>query len=228
MWDRIKPLYNTEAIRRLIIAMEPKGKGAFVDSLPPGARLLDVGCGNNSPMQIKLHRPDIYYVGLDIGDYNQTTPEKYADRYILTIPERFTAAIGELGQTMDAVVSSHNIEHCFDPEGTLEAMLDTLKPGGRIYLSFPSEASANLPHRKGCLNFYDDPTHRTLPGWDGILETLSARGFSIDYATRRYRPLLPALIGAVCEPVCALTGTQVPLATWALYGFESIIRASKG
>jgi hypothetical protein len=49
-----------------------KYKPDFILQLPRGAKVLDVGCGNNSAQSTKKLRPDIYYVGLDVGDYNQT------------------------------------------------------------------------------------------------------------------------------------------------------------
>ena len=51
--------------------------------------MLDVGCGNNSPRIAKSIRPDIYYVGVDVGDYNQENGSiECADEYIVNrIPE---------------------------------------------------------------------------------------------------------------------------------------------
>ena len=227
MLGKIRRFYDSRKGRQLIALLQKRGKAAFVSSLPEAARLLDVGCGNNSPMQIKLHRPDIYYIGLDIADYNQTTPETYADEYHIAQPEQFALAIRNLEQTMDAVISAHNIEHCLEPDDTIDAILDTVRPGGRLFLSFPCEASKNFPSRKGCLNFHDDPTHLTLPDWNRILGKLRQRGFRIDFSAERSRPHLLAMIGLLLEPVCAMTGTQIPLGTWALYGFESIIWASR-
>jgi SAM-dependent methyltransferase len=210
------------------VLLRPRGKAAFVNSLPEATRLLDVGCGNSSPMQIKMRRPDIYYIGLDVEDYNQATPQEYADEYLLTQPEQFVVAIRKLDRTIDAVISAHNIEHCLDPNGTLDAMLDAVKPRGRIYLSFPCEASVTFPKRKGCLNFHDDISHRTLPKWDEIIAKLHREGFRIDFSNKRYRPPLPALLGLLLEPVGTLTGMNMPIgSTWALYGFESIIWASR-
>ncbi|MEM3334256.1 MAG: methyltransferase domain-containing protein [Thermoplasmata archaeon] len=47
--------------------------------------------------------------------------------------------IVELNQEYDAVISAHNLEHCNDRYGTLEAMLKVIKVGGKLYLSFPSK-----------------------------------------------------------------------------------------
>src|SRR5262249_28354944 len=132
----------------LLRAIDPHGKAAFLKQLPQGARLLDVGCGNDSPRVAKALRPDIYYVGLDIGDYYQTNdPTRFADDYVIAEPSAFDGAIAEMANSFDAVISAHNIEHCLDPARVLVAMLKSLKPGGRIFLSFPSSASTTFPSR---------------------------------------------------------------------------------
>jgi len=51
--------------------LRTRGKDAFVLSLPQSARLFDVGCGNDSPRRVKNLRADIWYIGLDVQDYEQ-------------------------------------------------------------------------------------------------------------------------------------------------------------
>jgi hypothetical protein len=53
--------------------LKRKGKDSFIKILSPNSSVLDVGCGNNSPYRFKTQRPDIYYIGLDICDYCQST-----------------------------------------------------------------------------------------------------------------------------------------------------------
>ena len=57
----------------------PKSRQAFVRTIPRGGRVLDLGCGNNSPMLVKSARPDLEYWGIDVGDYNNEEGKKYAD-----------------------------------------------------------------------------------------------------------------------------------------------------
>jgi ubiquinone/menaquinone biosynthesis C-methylase UbiE len=215
---RIKPIWESH-----------HGKGPFIRSLPPGARILDVGCGNNSPSYVKNMRPDLYYIGLDVGDYNQdNTSLIAANEYHVSTPSRFTESIERFYLTIDGVVSSHNLEHCDDYRAVLRAMARTLKPGGRMYLSFPCEASVRFPHRQGCLNFFDDPTHQYLLPWASIIEELASLGMLFEFRSRRYRPLALALIGLLYEPSSAIRREVATNgATWALYGFESVIWARR-
>jgi SAM-dependent methyltransferase len=216
-------------IERLIGLVKRRGKYGFIDSLPPKARVLDVGCGNNSPFRFKTQRPDCYYIGLDIGDYNQPAhPKEYADEYILSEPGHFAAAIKGFECQVDAVLSSHNLEHCDAPDEVMVAMLKALKPGGRLYLSFPCEESVRFPRRRGTLNFFDDPTHKTVPNWKNAISKIEQEGLVVDFMAKRYRPPLLAVIGLFLEPVSMLAGKVAPAgATWGLYGFESVIWASR-
>jgi SAM-dependent methyltransferase len=210
---------------RLLAFTSRRGFRAFVSEVAPRATLLDVGCGNNSPYKVKTQRPDVHYIGLDVGDYNQTTP-MLADQYILTGPADFAMAIEKMAGTADAIISSHNIEHCIDPDRVLKAMTAALKSGGLMYISFPSEASATFPSRDGCLNFFDDPTHRTLPRFGHIANCLRAGGCNILVSEPLYRPVLLRVAGALVEPLSRKRGRTM-FGTWAYYGFESILWVRK-
>jgi SAM-dependent methyltransferase len=204
----------------------PRGKLNFIESLPHGARVLDVGCGNNSPVVTKRQRPDLYYVGLDVEDCRQDEGSiEKADRYIIAEPTKFAEAIDALDRNFGAVISCHNLEHCFEPEAVLEAMLRRLAPQGRLYTCFPCEASVNFPSRAGCLNFFDDPTHaQNPPDYLRVQQIIREAGFEITFATARYRPLLRTVMGALVEPASAALKRKLR-GTWALYGFETVVCA---
>jgi SAM-dependent methyltransferase len=211
--------------RRLASVLRPRHKMDFLFRLPPKFDLLDVGCGSNSPYLVKSLFPDCTYTGIDVSDYRQTKPN-LADHYLLVEPSQFPEGILALGEKFDAVTSSHNLEHCDNRDATLESMMAVLKKGGRLYLSFPSGASVTFPSRSGCLNYYDDPTHKaTPPDFDAIIELLSRNGFSILYSAKRYRSTVFWTLGLVSEPISRRRGRM--RGTWEYYGFESIIWAEK-
>ncbi|MBB3606991.1 SAM-dependent methyltransferase [Mycolicibacterium sp. BK556] len=191
------------------------------------ADVFDVGCGNDSPYLFKSIRPDIRYVGLDVGDYYQEhEPAEYADDYVVVPVSQFLNAIQQRAEQFDAVVSAHNLEHCDDPDNVVKAMAQALRPGGRLYLAFPSAASLSMPSRQGTLNFFDDTTHVRPPDFQNVLRLLRAEGVTIDFAAERYRPPSRVVIGALNEPVSRMR-KQVMRGTWALYGFETVIWGRK-
>jgi len=152
-----------------------------------------------------------------------------ADEYRITTPDNFLQTIRAESQSVDAVLSAHNLEHCNSRYDVLMAMCNALKPGGMLYLAFPSTATVKMPSRYGTLNYYDDKTHvDEPPDWVGVIETIRSSGMTIEFARQRYRPLLPLLLGILLEPWSIWAGRVAPLgSTWALYGFETVIWARK-
>lgn len=198
----------------------------FLSRLPPKSEILDVGCGSNSPYLVKSLFPDCTYTGIDVDDYRQTKPN-LADHYVIADRHRFPDSVLAFGKKFDAVISSHNLEHCDNRDETLDAMTKVVKDGGRLYISFPSEMSVTFPSREGCLNYYDDPTHKSVPpDFGAVVDFLSRRGFSILYSAKRYQPRLFWTLGLVSEPVSKCLGRMQ--GTWEYYGFKSIIWAQKG
>jgi len=180
------------------LLLRPRGKASFLNYIPKNARVLDVGCGNNSPFRVKSQRPDIFYVGLDVDNYNQRiNPNYYADKYIIVSPEDFVQEICNFNDSFDAIISSHNLEHCHMPEKVLDVMLKALKKGGKIYISFPCEESIYFPTRRNTLNFYDDPTHLHTFNFIKMINKIKSQGFIIDCAVRRYRPVFLFLLGFI-------------------------------
>jgi len=214
---------------RLQRVLRRHGKDAFVGALPAGARVFDIGCGNRSPERVKVLRPDLYYVGLDVADYEQSRHSVgLADEYRITSTDRCLAAVRSERTTMDAVISSHNLEHCDDPMAVVDARSGALKPGGQLYLAFPCEASLGFPSRRGSLRFSDDPTHRAPPSFERVIDRLGQQGLTPRFMAPRYRPWIPALLGAMLEPASTLSRRVMPLgSTWALWGFESVVWAAK-
>jgi hypothetical protein len=75
---------------------------------------------------------------------------------------------------------------------------------------------------------YDDPTHTDAPpDYDKIMETLERKGFKIIFTRREYKPIILRLGGFLGEHISHLRKKVIKAATWAYYGFESVIWAKK-
>lgn len=228
----VEPMKNRKRLNRFLRkVLYPHGKEAFLHTVKnsPDTKILDVGCGNGSPQYVKMIINKGYYVGIDVGDYNQTKETKeYADEYFLVKSELFAEKIEEYKEVFDVVISSHNLEHCDEPEKVLLAMIRALKKGGKLYLSFPSEESQYFLEggRKGCLNFYDDPSHQNVPNWKKINAILKKERMKIVFRTKNNRPFLMSMIGELNEEKSKECKT-VLLGTWEYYGFESILWCKK-
>ena len=205
----------------------PHSRGKFLKIINQRGTLLDVGCGNNSPYNIKTKLPDIVYTGIDVGDYNQTKP-MLADNYIITSPETFADKIMEFKNEFDTVICSHNLEHCNDRNKTLESITNALKSGGYLYLSFPSENSVHFPGpRSGCLNYYDDSSHKDVPPqFDEVIAKLKNNSMKILFAAKSYKPIGEYIIGFLNERQ-SRKEKVIKRGTWAYWGFETIIWARK-
>lgn len=126
----------------------------FIASLPHGAALLDVGCGDGRALaSIKKQRPDIRLWGIDISDVS----------FLLPAGVEFTLGSAEdLTQhykpdTFDAVVCRHVIEHLVSPLSLISGIREVLRPGGRVLMETPNWTRLFMPF--SFLYFWNDYTH---------------------------------------------------------------------
>ena len=148
-------------------------------------RILDIGCGNGSPTLTKRWFPGCHYAGADIQRYNLSDADVAAmDEFFPLGPDGSGYdAIPE--SSYDLVILNHVVEHMREPAPIVATLCAKLKAGGYFWIAFPSERSLRLPHSEDeTLNFYDDPTHVTLPNMEEIVEVLRANGVNVIDAGR--------------------------------------------
>ena len=80
--------------------IKPRGKISILSELKPGSRILDIGCGNEQAKKIKKILPDCYYVGIDVGYYNNTN-SIMADEFHIVDPSDFTDFISKMSDDYD-------------------------------------------------------------------------------------------------------------------------------
>ena len=154
----------------------------------PEVKILDVGCGNNSPSRTKRHYPKCRYYGLD-----KTPQHNISKEDLVSMEQFFEIDLSDINNLsfvpdrfFDCILFSHVIEHLENGREVIAALLHKLVKGGIIYIEFPSPKSVNFPSMKGTLNFYDDPTHIKIYQLEEISTLFSVEEFDIIKAgTRR-------------------------------------------
>jgi len=130
-----------EKLAGLIAILQPARKAVFDFKamylrVKPGARLLDIGCGNGDQLEF-LQELGWQVEGLD--------PDPVA--VAIVAARGMTVHTGSLenqcfpDQQFDAIVSSHVIEHVHDPVSLLRECGRILRPGGRLVIITPNTAS---------------------------------------------------------------------------------------
>ena len=212
----------------LMYRRSPKwGIYSFLQHCIPDGELLDVGCGFDSPRRIQQMIPKAIYTGIDIHPENEYL-DRSTQRYIYCAnPRLWAQTIQQMPHMFDTIVCNHNLEHCQQPQEALEAMSERLKKGGYMYIAVPSSRSVAFPSRRGTLNYYDDWTHITAPPTIAkIITSLEEANMNILVTKECYRPTLAWLCGMLQEPFSRAAGRVYP-GTWAYWGFESVIWATK-
>lgn len=187
--------------------------------------ILDIGCGNNSPSVTKRWFPGCHYSGADIQRYNLSEADDAAMDafYLLGTDGEGYDAIPD--SSFDFVILNHVLEHMAEPAPILAALCAKLKPGGHIWIAFPSLRSLELPSSVDeTLQFCDDPTHVYLPCVREVANTLLAHGVKVLHAGRS-REGLPTTLGDGVKLAKRLlkkmfTGKFSGRGMWYLLGFE--------
>ena len=130
-----------------------------------------------------------------------------------------------LEASYDFLIPNHVVEHIPEPGPIVATLCAKLKPGGYVWIAFPSERSLTLPHSVDeTLNFYDDPTHIYLPKVSEIAGILGANGVTVIDAGRSREGFWTTIADVVrlCKRLVrkSFTGKFSGKGMWYLPGFE--------
>lgn len=193
--------------------------------LPPAAHILDIGCGNGSPSLTRRWFPDSYYAGADVQRYNLTAADDAAMNEFFPLGADGSGYDAIPGDSFDFVILNHVVEHMTDPAPILAALCAKLKPGGYIWIAFPSLRSLALPSSVDeTLQFCDDPTHIYVPDLRQIANILLRNDVKVLHAGRSSEGFFTTLADLLKFGKRLLkklfTGRFSGRGMWYLLGFE--------
>src|SRR4051812_12433220 len=176
-WQQ-RPIERMSSVLLAALSCPPRLKPARRAFGDRPIRILDIGCGNHSPIITRRWFPRAEYHGADIQIFNLDERDQRAmDRFILLPPEGGYDAIAD--SHYDFIILNHVLEHIVGQEAVLKSICAKLKPSGLIWVAFPSARSLELPSADGTLNFCDDDSHVRLCDVKEVSNWLLANGVKV-------------------------------------------------
>lgn len=197
--------------------------------------LLDVGCGNHSPSITRRYLPDCTYHGLDCDRGNvDGQDERAMDRFFAVDLEDPGGLEAVPDEHYDAVICSHVLEHLRDPYGAAERLASKVRPGGVLYIETPSKRSLRLPSARGggmgirgCLNFRDDASHRTVVDLRRVAVFLGRKGWRLRGPRRRWMWRRVLLLPFYAAGTLLVKGFVPASILWDVTGFADALLARR-
>lgn len=212
---------------KLLALVRPSTKIALIKRFTrdsPPQSILDIGCGVYSPTYFATAFPRSKYVGIDSNP--PLCPELPSGFQIIRADVTKTDLGFLADESFDLVVLSHVLEHLESGLSVVRLVCPKLRPGGTVFLAYPTAESVHFPHRRGTLNFYDDPTHIRVIETAAVCSVLNQCGLDVLEAarTRTVRGLLRMFPEVLLSPtIGGITGPMF----WDLYGFEEHVVGRK-
>jgi SAM-dependent methyltransferase len=134
-YGKFESLLYDAIIAPAVVGMRAQLEAMLLPRLPPGARLLDVGCGGgHHAIGVARLRPDVVVTGLDLSPQQV----ERATRRARDVADRVRFVIGSAldlpfaDRSFDAVLSVASIKHWADRARGLAECVRVLRPGGAI------------------------------------------------------------------------------------------------
>jgi ubiquinone/menaquinone biosynthesis C-methylase UbiE len=104
--------------------------------IPPGSKVLDVGCGTGVLGKLLKDKLDCHVIGLEIAETSHQQALYVLDDVILGDVE--TMQFPDKKFSFDYVIFSDSLEHFLNPEIVLERVIGLLNPDGKLLIAMPN------------------------------------------------------------------------------------------
>lgn len=162
-------------VERLVRLVGARHIRFLTRKLPPGARVLDVGCGRGVILGALADRGFLAF-GVEISAEAARGADPRAE---IRIAARLAEAGFEAG-SFDQVVIWHVLEHLPDPRETLREIHRLLRPGGRLVVAVPNFASAQARWSGPAWFHLDLPRHLFHFPVSALHRLLRTSGFGVE------------------------------------------------
>jgi SAM-dependent methyltransferase len=130
--------YQTTRSRRDFAAMKVERALAALDGLPPGSRVLDLGCGaGGTTRSLVAARPDLAVSGCDFSRAAIAAARSFGDDIPYAVAD--ATALPYADGSLDAVIVYDVLEHIPDVGRCLAEIARVLRPGGVLAGTVPME-----------------------------------------------------------------------------------------
>ena len=163
-------------IERLRDAFASRRVRRFTRGLAPGARILDVGCGDGRLLRRFQNAGRYELHGIEL-------PGRAAER-AAKVPG-IQLHVGSLDSVdlppaeFNLITLVHVFEHLPAPRETLDRLARLTRPGGRLFISYPNIGSWQARWGKGDWFHLDPPRHLTLAPPPTVVSHLQSRGLQL-------------------------------------------------
>lgn len=141
--------------------------------LPPGGRVLDVGCGAGA-LVANLQDAGFASTGIDPFVRESIVFPNGARVWKRTLEETDGA--------FEAIMLHHVLEHLPSPAEALEQVLRLLAPGGRVLVRIPLMGKVAWRRYQGHWFQIDAPRHLAIPTEEGFLGMAERVGFRVEHS----------------------------------------------